>query len=37
MDRTCEISAPEDNGGLLQCLVVAVPKKKSIVSRLETQ
>ncbi len=37
MDQVCEIPAPEDNGGLPRRLVVAVPKKKGIISRLETQ
>ncbi len=37
IDQACEITAPEDNGGLLRRLVVAVPKKKGIVSRLEMQ
>ncbi len=37
IDRACEIPASKDNGGLLCCLVVAMPKKKSIVNRLEIQ
>ncbi len=37
MDWVCEITAPEDNGGLSRRLVVAVPKKRGIVSKLETQ
>ena len=37
MDGACEIPVFEDNRGLLHYLVVAVPKKKGIVSRLETQ
>ncbi len=37
MDRIWEILNPKDNGGLLRRLVVAVPKKKDIVSRLEMQ
>ncbi len=37
IDRACEIPALEDNGGLPRRLVVAVPKKKGIVSRLEMQ
>ncbi len=36
MDRAYEIPAPEDNKGLPRRLVVAVPKKRSIVYRLET-
>ncbi len=37
MDRTCKIPVSEDNADLPCRLVVAVPKKKDIVSRLETQ
>ncbi len=35
--RACEIPAPEDNGGLPRRLVVAMPKKRGIVSRLKMQ
>ncbi len=37
MDRVYEIRAHEDNGGLPCRLVVAMPKKKGIVKRLEMQ
>ncbi len=37
MDREYKIPVPEDNEGLLRCLVVAVPKKKGIIIRLEMQ
>ena len=37
MDQACEIPAPEDNGGLPRRLVVAVPKKRGMVSRFKTQ
>ncbi len=36
IDRACKIPTPEDNGGLPHQLVVAVPKKRDIVSRLAT-
>ncbi len=34
MDQACEIPVPEDNKGLPRRLVVAVPKKSGIISRL---
>ncbi len=37
MDRAYEIPAPEDNEGLPRRLVVAMPKKRGIVSRLKMQ
>ncbi len=37
MDQAYEIPATEDNRGLPHRLVVAVPKKKGIISRLETK
>ncbi len=36
MQRACEIPSPEDNGVCSRRLVVSVPRKKGIVSRLET-
>ena len=36
IQQACEIPAPEDNGGFSRRLVVSVPRKKGIVSRLET-
>ncbi len=36
MDQACEIPASEDNESLPRHLVVVVPKKKGIISRLET-
>ncbi len=36
MQRASEIPAPEDNGDFPRRLVVSVPRKKGIVSRLET-
>lgn len=35
MERAYEIPASEVNGNLLRRLIVAMPKKKGIVSRLE--
>ncbi len=35
MDWVYEISVPKDNGDLLCHLVVAMPKKKGIIGRLE--
>ncbi len=37
MDRVYEIPVPEDNRGLPHRLVIAVSKKKGIVSRLKRQ
>lgn len=36
MEQTYEILAPKNNGDLPHYLIVAVPKKKGIISRLET-
>ena len=36
MQRTCEIPAPEDNGGFPRRLVVSMSRKKGVVSRLKT-
>lgn len=35
MEWKCEIPISKNNGGLSHYLVVAVPKQKSIVGRLE--
>ncbi len=35
MKRADKMSLPEDNGGLPHHLIVTVPKKKEIISRLE--
>ncbi len=37
MDQAYKIPAPEDNGDLPRHMVIAVPKKKIIICRLETQ
>ncbi len=36
MDRAYKIPVPEDNGSLPRHLVIAVPKKRDIISKLET-
>lgn len=36
MKQIYKISAPKDNGGLPRRLVIVVPKKKGIISKIET-
>ncbi len=36
MQQVFEITSPEDNGGFPRRLLVSVPRKKGMVSRLET-
>ena len=37
MDWACKVPAFEDNTGLLRRLIVAMTKKRDIISRLEIQ
>lgn len=34
--QTSKILAPKDNGNLLCCLIIAISKRKDIISRLKT-